>query len=84
MKANEYIKKYGWICAGMKIAEIEHSKDFDGFYLDLKRLVKSHEYIESHGGLNESKRTFEMRHGVVNLDGWDKLKQAIAEVESCQ
>ncbi len=51
---------------------------------ELKRLVESHEYIESYGSLNESKRTFEMRHGVINLDGWDKLKQAIADVESCQ
>lgn len=48
---------------------------------ELKRLVESHEYIESYGGLSESKRIFEMRHGVINLDGWDKLKQAIADVE---
>ena len=50
---------------------------------EVKRLVESHEYIESYGGLIESKRTLEMRHGVINLDGWDKLKQAIADVESC-
>ena len=86
MKASEFIKKFGWEEAKKKNSE------GDNFYVwrrdkelfkDLKRLVESHEYIESYGGLIESKRTLEMRHSAINLDGWDKLKQAIADVESC-
>ena len=87
MKANEFVEKFGWDAAKHKADElkiIESMGDKLSFEDEsLKRLVESHEYIESYGGLIESKRTLEMRHGVINLDGWDKLKQAIADVESC-
>lgn len=82
MRANEYIKKYGIEVAKKAISECSYGYGID--LVDLKHLVESHEYIESFGGLREAKRTFEMRHGVINLDGWDKLKLAIADVESCK
>lgn len=82
MKANEYVKQNGWTMARKAVTECTYGYGID---LDeLKRLVESHEYIESYGGLIESKRTLEMRHSAINLDGWDKLKQAIADVESCK
>ena len=82
MRANEYVKQNGWTMARKAVSECTYGYGID--LVDLKHLVESHEYIESFGGLREAKRTFEMRHGVINLDGWDKLKLAIADVESCK
>ena len=105
MKANEFVKSFGW--SSLEIAKtlprfnrckyvifyadkIDFSNEFHAGrksymfeVIEVERLVESHEYIESYGGLIESKRTLEMRHSAINLDGWDKLKQAIADVESC-
>lgn len=99
MKANDFVKEFGWneakealrrviwcetaYCSMLGHGCFKSNSDCCVDINDLKRLVESHEYIESYGGLIESKRTLEMRHGVINLDGWDKLKQAIADVESC-
>lgn len=92
MKANEYIKKYGLVCANIKIAEIEHSKDFDGFYFELKRLVESHELVER--VISDHNKSFkECQIDIHGLKSFVKknpkiypkrLKQAIADVESCQ
>lgn len=89
MKANEFFKAYGFDEVKYLVSLAGNARVccIDGEHIhvdDLKRLVESHELVESYGGLNESKRIFEMRHGVINFDGWDKLKQAIADVESCQ
>ena len=93
MRANEFVKKFGWDVATKLSKEMRGMTESvaDGVagwgqseWDKLKHLVESHEYIESFGGLREAKRTFEMRHGVINLDGWDKLKLAIADVESYQ
>ena len=83
MKANEFVKKFGWDRAKQHIKAMDIQNWHNDFYNNLKRLVEGYEYIESYGGLIESKRTLEMRHSAINLDGWDKLKQAIADVESC-
>lgn len=65
-------------------------KDFD----DLKRLVESHELIASRGGLDAAKHELiALQKHLNNTFGWvtiitsekiDRLKQAIADVESCQ
>lgn len=96
MKANEYIKKYGLVCANIRVAEIEHTKDFDGFYLDLKRLVESHELVAVHG-FEKSKEIVANAPSDNHFFSWtlggsgvrDKtvnigeLRKAIADVESC-
>lgn len=79
MKANEYIKKYGLICAGVKLAEIEHSSYFNVFYFNLKRLFESHELVESYGGIHQAR---ELAHKNC-FDYPAHLLQAIADVESC-
>lgn len=94
MKANEFVKKFGWDKVKSIVLNFNYNSsnkfivnlnDNSAISIyELKHLVESHELVESHGGLNESKRTFEMRHGVINLDGWGELKQAIADVESCK
>ena len=103
MKANEFIKKSGinkakkglklCIDSGKELHVIHGGKiDLD----DLKRLVESHELVESYKGLHCAKNTLcllqsSMEIGLYHgMDGVDaateipRLKQAIADVESCQ
>lgn len=77
MKANEFFKKVG----------IEAVKSYIVAYGDhltdeLKRLVESYELVESYGGLEDATKVCIQLHckGV----GDHRLKQAIADVESCQ
>lgn len=52
---------------------------------DLKRLILSHDLVRWHGGLGHAKSYFERNSKrYLNEKGWDRLKQAIADVESCQ
>lgn len=81
MKANEYIKKYGTDYAK---EILKHNQDLMniGFFIDLKRLVESHEFVELYGGLDKAKiRCYLAKH--VTMESYHNLKQAIADVESC-
>ena len=75
MKANEYIKKFGW--DGAKEI-LFHNQDLMniGFFIDLKRLVKSREWIGLCGGLEDARAL-----AVVHNDA--ALFESIADVESC-
>ena len=84
MKANEYIKKYGVDCAKEILA---HNQDLMniGFFIDLKRLVESHELVEKYKrgrGIRFRVRWGMYRYGDTQEFN-DRLKQAIADVESC-
>ena len=85
MKANEYVKKYGVDCAKEILT---HNQDLMniGFFIDLKRLVESHELVEKyknrHGGIRFRIRWGQFRYGDTKEYN-DRLKQAIADVESC-
>ncbi|ENW29416.1 hypothetical protein [Acinetobacter lwoffii] len=83
MKANEYIKKYGLVCANIKVAETEHTRSFDVFYFNLKRLVESHELVEKWQGLEASKIKVNLLHTFGFHTQADQLQQAITDVESC-
>ena len=76
MKANEFIKKHGLEYA-KHIAYEDSVILVDLDYNDLKRLVESHELVEKLGGLSKAK--------IYVPDGYKsgRLKQAIADVESC-
>ncbi|ENX07681.1 hypothetical protein [Acinetobacter variabilis] len=71
------------------VEEYEGS-DFSQSYEDcislncLKRLVESHELVESYGGLDGAKRFIE-RDQEAEIDDYvtEKIKKAIADVESC-
>ena len=99
MKANEFVKKFGWLRAKqiLKYSDDSHryfiadgisttySKYGDGFYslADLKRLVESHELIRKDF---ESVEMAEYEYTVsasYNESYWVRVKQAIADVESC-
>lgn len=91
MKANEFVKKFGWgeaqkclpYCS--KRGDFIYYKNIEVNFNDLKRLVESHRVIEACGGIHMA------RADVMDLDGfektsphWMKIKQAILDVESCQ
>lgn len=103
MKANEFVKKFGWDVSTKLSKEMRGITESvaDGVagwgqseWDKLKRLVESHELVASRGGLCAAKHdliTFQ-KH-LNNTFGWatittsekiDRLKQAIADVESCQ
>lgn len=95
MKANEFIKKFGIEKAkqavgfGNKYAEngLLRLETFDGDEIDvviddLKRLVESHELVNDYYGLARAKEHAESNYTAPELRA--ALKQAIADVESCQ
>ena len=104
MKADEFVKKFGWEAANsfvnwyggktsFKFLRVKeqtisvHSGDqpYD-FHIDaLKRLVESHELVESKGGIELSKKEVRQRSIVRWVDPEvERLREAIADVESCQ
>ena len=99
MKANEFVKKYGWEAAKQKIDFLENrsinkSESKIAMLKDLKTLVESHGLVASRGGLDAANYELIMlQKHINNTFGWvtvitaekiDRLKQAIADVESCQ
>lgn len=90
MKANEFVKKFGrdyaikFLNYSASIAEDRCILDFGEYYY-LKRIVESHELVEKVGGL-ENAKTFDKdcMYCITHLTDLDSLKQAIADVESCQ
>ena len=91
MKANEFVKKFGLDRAKQFVNadSTAHALVFATTgvsFIDLKRLVESHELVEAEGGIDEVKHTFNFasKHGADELtEHGKKLKQAIADVESC-
>ena len=98
MKANEFVKKHGLNKAkvllstqGKTIANLkseytaEQLKEYQGYIVsddlmslvELKRLVESHELVENWGGLDDAKFALQL------VRYPERLKQAIADVESC-
>ena len=94
MKANEFIKKFGWgtskFCLDnclspndkwfMHEGESIYDEDFD----ELKRLVESHEIIQKDFESVEMADYEHMISGCYSDPYWIRVKQAIADVESCQ
>ena len=87
MTANDFIKKFGW---GEAIKQIKnptgmHGASFDySFIDDLKRLVESHEIIQKDFESVEMADYEHMISGCYSDPYWIRVKQAIADVESCQ
>ncbi len=79
MKANEFFKAMG-INAVRQFLENDNirTKEMSD---DLKRLVESHELVKEHGSIDRAKMYAESTHTAPEVV--DRLKQAIADVESC-
>ena len=78
MKANEFFKAMG-INAVRQFLENDNIRTKE-MHDDLKRLVESHELVGRYSTADEAKEYLPM----LRMDSYDELKQAIADVESCQ
>lgn len=86
MKANEFVKKFGVVqskyhlsfilsdCQPLVLCDCILSTREVG---NLKRLIKSHELVESYGGITEAR----IKQAI---NGNKRLIVAIADVESCK
>ena len=82
MKANEFVKKFGWGEA-IKTVKASNHIGIDESIVDigeLKRLVESHELVVFCGGLDIAKELDSDFCG----DNFNDIQKAIADVESCQ
>ena len=94
VKANEFVKKFGWDVSTKLSKEMRGITESvaDGVagwgqseWDKLKRLVESHELVESKGGIELSKKEVRQRSIVRWVDPEvERLREAIADVESCQ
>lgn len=89
MKANEFVKKFGLDAAKHKADElkiIESMGDKLSFEDEnLKRIVESHELVESYGGMDRIKEdTSDLEDWEESSSLWREVEKAIADVESCQ
>lgn len=90
MKANEFVKKFGVVAAKNILHGMDDASEFTAHMpgdawdeptlvdaVCLRRLIESHELVEKLGGLDEAK--------IYVPDGYksERLKQAIADMESC-
>ena len=87
MKANEFVKKFGWDRAKREVELIGTIAAMcceDDFNNDLKRLVESYDLVESWGGLEDAKLySFDHCKDKPESAGY-KLMMAIKDVESCK
>lgn len=82
MKANEFLKENGLKkCSRIVEDLIEQGNDSE-FVKNLKRLVDSHELVGKYGAdkINQKIKFLESIHLLTHAN---QLKQAIADVESC-
>ena len=96
MRANEFVKKFGlehtkYLIEDTELSEFAIHSSCAGKYSmdtvsadDLKRLVESHELVEKVGGLALAKIELKSVDYNSEKDFYENLKQAIADVESCQ
>lgn len=87
MKANEFVKAYGLKrvrhLLTMSSNAIVYCLDGEHVHVDdLKRLVDSHDLIKEHGSLERAKMYAESIYTAPEVV--ERMKQAIADVESCQ
>ena len=95
MKANEFVKKFGWDEVISELSKTQdsvvviwlgsQSNDY-ALVKDLKRLVVSHQLVGSYGGLESSKLTVNYPNFLNDKDiktTNHRLSKAIADVESC-
>ena len=87
MKANEFLRDNGLTKCSRIVDDLTEQEVDSDFVKDLKRLVESHELVESFGGLESSKLTVNYPNFLNDEDVKTtnhRLSKAILDVESCQ
>ena len=83
MKSNEYIKRYGINQAKKAVSECTYGYGID--LIELKRLVESHELVESYGGLESAKKFVGSEYRKLSQPKtYNRLCEAILDVENCK
>lgn len=88
MKANEFVKKFG-LERAKQFVNADHTAHALVFattgvsFIDLKRLIESHELVEKVGGMDKAKMLLRMRIAAELYESADEIEKAIADVESC-
>ena len=83
MKVNEFVLEHGWDAAKRLVENNRYTgRILSPSELDLKRLVESHDLVGDYYGLARAKEHAESNYTAPELKA--ALKQAIADVESCQ
>ena len=88
MKANEFVKKFGWDAVKHKADELKIIESMgDKLSIEdnnLIHLIESYELVESYGGLFEAKIYADSEYRSLSVPQITRrLKQAILDVESC-
>ena len=85
MEANEFLRDNGIVkCSRIVDDLIEQGVDSD-FTKDLKRLIESHELVESYGGLESAKKFVGSEYRKLSQPKtYNRLCEAILDVESCK
>ena len=91
MKANQFVKKFGWDIAKYLAYRDKTSVGYlfverhDVCQDDLKRLVESYDLVESYGGIKKAKSDTSLPTCFGDNDFFREvtLKKAIADVEGC-
>ena len=97
MKANEFVKKFGWneakealkrviwcetaYCSMLGHGCFKSNSDCCVDINDLKRLIESHELVKEHGSLGGAKEYADSVYTAPEVA--ERLHAAIADVESC-
>ena len=82
MKANEFLRDNGIVKCSRIVEDLSEQGVDSDFTKDLKRLLKSHELVKDYYGLTRAKEHAEWNYTAPELKA--ALKQAVADVESCQ
>ena len=82
MKANEFVKKFG-LDEAVNLISVTTDDRFEGFELELKRIIESHDYIESLGGYQFVKENLPFGY-FGDGDYKDLIQKCLEDLESCK
>ena len=85
MEANEFLRDNGIVKCSRIVEDLSEQGVDSDFTKDLKRLIESHELVESYGGLESAKKFVGSEYRKLSQPKtYNRLCEAILDVESCK
>ena len=85
MEANEFLRDNGIVKCSRIVEDLNEQGVDSDFTKDLKRLIESHELVESYGGLESAKKFVGSEYRKLSQPKtYNRLCEAILDVESCK
>ncbi len=94
MKANEFVKKFGWDRAKVAVDAVNKEGLGEHILLELKQLIEAKELVDSFGGLEKAKKVLKKAYDscsryISNRKNgiectWENLSKSIKLVESVE